>query len=62
MAGLARGHRLRDRGALRLNIDVDDDTMRQIRERARRTKKTVAATVRDLIEWGLMEAEQERAA
>lgn len=48
------------RGWLRLTIDTDEDTMAQLRARAIAEDQTVAAVVRELLEYALEDREARR--
>ena len=50
---LAQGHRMPDRTRLLVTCVFDDETFAAIRERAVAQRSSVAATIRELVEWGL---------
>jgi hypothetical protein len=46
-------------GQRRIVIQFDDETFEEIRQRAAKHQQSFAASVRDLVEFGLWEEEQE---
>lgn len=46
-------------GIRRIVVSFDEETFEQIRQRAADAKTSFAAAVRELVEWGMMEATDE---
>ncbi len=63
--GLARRHRFETGGLVRgcwkrLSVDLDPDTMAEVAALARKLNNSLGGQCRELIEWGLMQAEEMR--